>query len=207
VTFHQFPDAGDAAFDVVHTMPAAGSPAAGEVPPAPPVAPLVASHEPGSVNGQWLTEGGTLAELEQWEPTGCVDDDLAFLASVAFLAQTCKAVLSAHSGTVAEMLKADRPEKHATVPGGTVERVWKSRSWKWDRTSDVLAVILEETEEIPPQTRAALEEGLPPRVSWRIGNAEKDEPGLSRLGIDVAELRHREPGGRWELRFTWGDPS
>jgi hypothetical protein len=43
-------------------------------------------------------------------------------------------------------------------------------------------------------------------VAWRIGDAEKDQPGLSRLGIDVGELRHREPGGRWELRFTWGTP-
>lgn len=201
MTVHQFPHA-DA--ESVHAMPAAGS-TPGESPPAPSVAPLVASDEPAGVNGQWLTEGGTLAELEQWEPTGSVPDDLAFLASVAFLAQTCKAVLSAHSNTVAEMLKADRDEKHAVVPGGTVERVWKSRTWKWDKTSDVLAVILEETSEIPADARAALEEGLPERVAWRIGDAEKDQPGLSRLGIDVGELRHREPGGRWELRFTWGD--
>ena len=201
MTVHQFPHA-DA--ESVHEMPAAGS-TPGESPPAPSVAPLVASDEPAGVNGQWLTEGGTLAELEQWEPTGSLPDDLAFLASVAFLAQTCKAVLSAHSNTVAEMLKADRDEKHAEIPGGVAERYWKGKPWRWDKSSDVLAVILEETSDIPTDVRAALEEALPERVAWRLGNPEKDEPGLRRLGIDVEDLRHREPGGSWELRFTWGD--
>lgn len=203
MTVHQFPHA-DA--ESVHEMPAAGS-TPGESPPAPSVAPLVASDEPAGVNGQWLTEGGTLAELEQWEPTGSLPDDLAFLASVAFLAQTCKAVLSAHSNTVAEMLKADRDEKHAEIPGGVAERYWKGKPWRWDKSSDVLAVILEETSEIPADVRAALEEALPERVAWRLGNPEKDEPGLRRLGIDVEDLRHREPGGSWELRFTWGSES
>ena len=203
MTVHQFPHA-DA--ESVHEMPAAGTSVAGEVPPAPSVSPLVASDEADSVNGQWLTEGGTLAELEQWEPTGSLPDDLAFLASVAFLAQTCKAVLSAHSNTVAGMLKADRDEKHAEIPGGVAERYWKGKPWRWDKSSDVLAVILEETSEIPADVRAALEEALPERVAWRLGNPEKDEPGLRRLGIDVEDLRHREPGGSWELRFTWGTP-
>jgi hypothetical protein len=200
VTVHQFPHA-DA--ESVHEMPAAGS-SPGESPPAPDDH-LVHGRSSSGVNGQWLTEGGTLAELEQWVPTGSLADDLAFLASVAFLAQTCKAVLSAHSNTVAEMLKADRDEKHAEIPGGVAERYWRGKPWRWDKSSDVLAVILEETSDIPADVRAALEEALPERVAWRLGNPEKDEPGLRRLGIDVEDLRHREPGGSWALRFTWGD--
>ena len=201
MTVHQFPHA-DA--ESVHELPAAGN-SPGESPPAPSVAPLVASDEPDSVNGPWLAEGGTLAALESWEPTGSLADDLAFLAHVTFLAQTCKAVLDAHAGTVAQMLKADRDEKHCEIPGGVAERYWRGKPWRWDKSSDVLAVILEETSDIPADVRAALEEALPERVAWRLGNPEKDEPGLRRLGIDVKDLRHREPGGSWALRFTWGD--
>lgn len=201
MTVHQFPhaDAGG-----VHELPAAGS-NPGESPPAPSVSPLVASDEPDSVNGPWLAEGGTLAALESWEPTGSLADDLAFLAHVTFLAQTCKAVLDAHAGTVAQMLKADRDEKHCEIPGGVAERYWRGKPWRWDKSSDVLAVILEETSDIPADVRAALEEALPERVAWRLGNPEKDEPGLRRLGIDVEDLRHREPGGSWALRFLWGE--
>ena len=202
MTVHQFPhaDAGG-----VHELPAAGS-NPGESPPAPSVSPLVASDEPDSVNGEWFAEGGTRAALESWEPTGSLADDLAFLAHVTFLAQTCKAVLDAHAGTVAQMLKADRDEKHCEIPGGVAERYWRGKPWRWDKSSDVLAVILEETSDIPADVRAALEEALPERVAWRLGNPEKDEPGLRRLGIDVEDLRHREPGGSWALRFTWGTP-
>ena len=202
MTVHQFPhaDAGG-----VHELPAAGS-NPGESPPAPSVSPLVASDEPDSVNGPWLAEGGTLAALESWEPTGSLADDLAFLAHVTFLAQTCKAVLDAHAGTVAQMLKADRDEKHCEIPGGVAERYWRGKPWRWDKSSDVLAVILEETSDIPADVRAALEEALPKRVAWRLGNPEKDEPSLRQLGIDVEDLRHREPGGSWALRFTWGTP-
>lgn len=149
----------------------------------------------------------TPEELQTWTPSGCLDDDLAFMHDVAFLQQCCKAVIDAHQEAVALMLKADRDEKHAEVPGGTVERVWKGLPWKWDRSSDVLAVILEETSEIPADARAALEEALPERVPWRLGNAEKDEPGLTRLGIDVSELRHRDRRGRWVLRFNYGSES
>ena len=109
------------------------------------------------------------------------------------------------ASTVSGWLKADRDEKHAEIPGGVAERYWKGKPWRWDKASDVLAVILEETSDIPTDVRAALEEALPERVAWRLGNPEKDEPGLRRLGIDVEDLRHRELGGRWELRFTWGD--
>ena len=86
---------------------------------------------------RWLHRGGREANP--------VMDFFLDLGPVAFLAQTCKAVLSAHSNTVAEMLKADRDEKHAEIPGGVAERYWKGKPWRWDKSSDVLAVILEET--------------------------------------------------------------
>lgn len=180
--------------------PAAGVRSVGHVPPASRT-----TDERGMASTVAQAEGGTLAELEQWEPTGSVSDDLAYLAAVSFLKQTCQAVLDAHSETVALMLKADRDEKHCEIPGGIAERVWKGRPWRWDKTSDVLAVILEETHEIPPDTFAALVECLPERVAWRLGSAEKDEPGLRRLGVDPDELRHRDRGGSWTLRFTWGE--
>lgn len=144
-------------------------------------------------------------EIMAWEPTGSLDDDLQTLAEIEFVRQTCAAAISAHAETVAKMLKADRDEKHAEIPGGVVERYWKSKPWKWDKSSDVLAEIEVHTTGMPADTRAALEEALPERLAWRLGNAEKDEPGLRRLGIDPDELRHRDRGGSWALRFTWGE--
>lgn len=146
-------------------------------------------------------------QIMAWEPTGSLDDDLATLAEIEFVRQTCAAALAAHSETVARMLKADRDEKHADIGGCVVERYWKSKPWKWDKASDVVAEIEVRTSGMPADTRAALEEALPERVAWRLGNADKDEPGLRRLGIDPDELRHRDRGGSWALRFTWAGES
>lgn len=152
----------------------------------------------------------TPEELQTWTPSGCLDDDLAFLAEVAFLLSTCKAVLDAWSDDVGKMMAASGPETWRELPtGGRVELERKQVSWEWDDSHSVLSAICDATTSIPADTFDALIECLPPHPSWRLGDKKKGTPGLRRFDINPSRHRAEKNGGDrpWVLRFNYGSES